>query len=285
MEKISRISNELKDWIINTLHNGAAPESIVDSMITKGFDPRFAYTTLFRIIGNKSVKTIDDNQQPYMYEQYEIGRKGNYIHTHDREIKVLMRIEKPFILYLDNVLSMDECDALIRMSKNRLQPSQVIDRNSGEEQTVSGRTSEGTHFKLKENVLISNLEKRMAELTHYPINYGEGLQVLHYQVGDEYKPHFDFLPSSKIDPNKGGQRICTLLLYLNDVPAGGETIFPKIGLSITPKKGTALYFHYGNSMGQVNRMSLHSSIPVLEGEKWVATKWIRQGPIGNQTQI
>jgi prolyl 4-hydroxylase len=79
-----------------------------------------------------------------------------------------------------------------------------------------------------------------------------------------------------IDPNKGGQRVGTFLIYLNDVPLGGETVFHKVGLSIVPKKGTAIYFHYANSRGQVDRLSVHSSIPVSQGEKWVATKWIRE---------
>ena len=102
---------------------------------------------------------------------------------------------------------------------------------------------------------------------------------MNYGVGEEYKPHFDFFPSGKVDSTKGGQRVGTLLIYLNDVPMGGETVFQKVGLSIVPKKGSAVYFHYTNSKGQVDRLSLHSSIPVIEGEKWVATKWIREGVI------
>ena len=78
---------------------------------------------------------------------------------------------------------------------------------------------------------------------------------------------------------KGGQRICTLLIYLNDVHEGGETTFPKIDLKISPKKGAAIYFHYSNHIGQTDRQSLHRSVPVLNDEKWVATKWIRQGKI------
>ncbi len=76
-----------------------------------------------------------------------------------------------------------------------------------------------------------------------------------------------------------GQRIATILIYLNNVSEGGETIFPKINLQISPKKGSALYFHYGNQKGQTDRLSLHSSVPIINGEKWVATKWIRQGKI------
>ncbi|WP_338452134.1 2OG-Fe(II) oxygenase [Niallia oryzisoli] len=278
VEKISIISNELKEWMQNTLNSGVAPELVVDAMIKKGFDPRFSYTTIFRMIRNHSVQTTDNC--PYVYELPPIARKGSLIHTSDHvPIKVIMSIEKPFILLLDNLLSEQECDELIALSKDRLRRSKVIDSETGKEKTVPGRTSEGTEFMVLENRLIARIEKRIAELIDYPVEYSESLQVLHYNHGEEYKPHFDFFQENKVDASKGGQRIATLLIYLNDVEAGGETVFPKLGLSVSPKKGAAIYFHYGNSKGQTDRLSLHSSTPVVMGDKWVATKWIRQKKI------
>ncbi|MED3562565.1 2OG-Fe(II) oxygenase [Bacillus xiapuensis] len=279
MEKIMHISSDLRDWIVQTLRSGVNPESIVDAMIKKGFDATFSYRTILRIVGNQTIKTSTLSESPYIYEIPEIGRKGNEIQTNDRIIHVLSRINQPFILQFENLLSFDECDELIHLSKGRLLPSQIIDSKTGLVKSVSGRTSKGMYFKLGENHLIETIENRISELTNFPIENGEGLQVLNYQVGEEYKPHFDYFPPASISTHKGGQRIGTLLIYLNDVPSGGETVFPKAGVSIVPRKGTAVYFHYGNSKGQVDRMSLHTSIPVLEGEKWVATKWIRQGRI------
>ncbi|MBU8916568.1 2OG-Fe(II) oxygenase [Bacillus sp. FJAT-29953] len=278
MEKIKHISSEFKDWIIQTLNSGASPEKIVDAMIKKGFDETFALRTLLRISGNQSIVTAD-KQSPYYYEIPEIGQKGNKLYAGDREIKVLSRVEHPFILHLDNVLSDEECDKLISLSRDRLQPSHVIDKNTGENRAASGRTSKGMYFTINENGHVSTIEKRIAELTGYPIENGEGLQVLNYKIGEEYKPHFDYFPANQVIEDKGGQRIGTFLIYLNDVASGGETVFSKSGVSIVPKKGTAVYFHYGNSKGQVDRLSLHTSVPVSEGEKWVATKWIRQGRI------
>lgn len=279
MEKISRMSNELKDWIKQTLKSGVNPESIVAAMVKKGFDQTFAYSTMLRILNNQTLETVDGNQSPYTYEAINITKNINSITTSDREIKVLMKMDKPFITYLDNVLSIEECDQLIQLSRNRLQPSEIIDPITGEKKAVPGRTSKGAYYDLNETSLISTIENRIAEITSQPIEHGEGLQVLNYDIGEEYKAHFDYFPANQVDIEKGGQRVATFLLYLNDVEAGGETIFPKTGLSIVPKKGAAIYFHYGNSFGQVDRMSLHSSIPVLAGEKWVATKWIRQTKI------
>lgn len=276
MGTIKQMSNELRDWIIETLHSGVSPVVIADGLVKKGFNPRYAYESLFQIVGSEAIQTSEVETAPYYYETPEIGRKGNTIYTSDREISILSRVEKPFILHLDHVLSDEECEQLIRLSSARLTPSKVVDSVTGEERQAPGRTSKGMYYSLMENPLIARLEKRFEEITSYPIENGEGLQVLNYLVGEEYKAHFDYFPTNKVDHQKGGQRIGTLLLYLNDVEEGGETVFPKAGVSVVPKKGSAVYFHYANSMGQVDRMSVHSSIPVAKGEKWVATKWIRE---------
>jgi len=282
MEQTKQISNGLRDWIIQTLKTGVSPEAIVDAMIRKGYDPRLSYTTLFRIIGNKPIEATtntNNTNHVYSHETPEIGEKGNTIYTSDREVKVLTRVEKPFILHLDNILSDEECDELVTLSRDRLKPSTVIDPNTGEVKAATGRTSKGTYYAINENSLISKIEARISEVTNFPVENGEGLQVLNYDIGEEYRPHFDYFPPNKVDHSKGGQRVGTLLFYLNDVRSGGETVFPNAGISIVPKKGTAVYFHYGNSQNQVDRRSLHASVPVLEGEKWVATKWIRQASI------
>lgn len=67
-----------------------------------------------------------------------------------------------------------------------------------------------------------------------------------------------------------------LVIYLNDVKDGGETIFPEIGLSIVPRAGHAVYFSYCNADNQLDSRSLHGGAPVRIGEKWIATKWLRQ---------
>lgn len=275
MTKRTTITNELKEWIVNALNNGVKPEAIVDGMIKKGFDPRFSYTTLFRLIDNRPVQTAPA-PEPYMYEAPPISSRGNLIKLEDREIKVTFKMDKPFIRHFDQLLTPEECDQLIDLAKDRLEACTVLDPKTGEERLSTGRTSKGMSFHFNENEFITAIEQRIAQLTGLPMENGESLQVLNYQVGEEYKLHYDYFPPNQVPAKKGGQRVATLLIYLNDVSKGGETVFPRAGISFVPKKGSAIYFHYANSKGQVDRLSVHTSIPVLEGEKWVATKWIRQ---------
>ena len=76
----------------------------------------------------------------------------------------------------------------------------------------------------------------------------------------------------------GGQRVASLVIYLNDVDAGGETVFPQVGLSIAPAKGSAVYFAYTDAQSRCDPLSFHGGAPVERGEKWIATRWMRELP-------
>ena len=112
--------------------------------------------------------------------------------------------------------------------------------------------------------------------------HGEGLQVLKYGKGQEYRPHYDFFDPKNANYQKnigkGGQRVGTLLMYLSDVEAGGGTNFPKINLEVRPKKGMALYFANTKFDGSIEPLSLHAGMPVNKGTKFLATKWLRANP-------
>ena len=107
-----------------------------------------------------------------------------------------------------------------------------------------------------------------------PIEHGESMQILRYTPGQEYKAHYDYFSSTSQAAKNN--RISTLIMYLNDVEQGGETFFPKLNLSVTPKKGMAVYFEYFYTDNDLNELTLHGGSPVIAGEKWVATQWMRK---------
>jgi prolyl 4-hydroxylase len=113
-----------------------------------------------------------------------------------------------------------------------------------------------------------------------PLRNGEGLQLLHYHPGARSAPHFDFLTpgnaANEASLARSGQRVSSLVIYLNDVERGGATVFPEIGLAVTPRQGHAVHFEYANSRGDVDLSSVHAAEPVEAGEKWVLTKWMRE---------
>ena len=179
-------------------------------------------------------------------------------------------------------LSEEECDALISMSRDKVQPSSVVNVNTGAYDIHPHRTSAGTYFQRGENELLQRIERRIAELVDCPVEQGEPIQVLHYGAGGEYRPHYDYF-----DPAHAGNRaLPTAAAYrdLDHVPerviAGGSTVFPEVGLDVLPRKGNAVYFAYCDDDGQLDTRTLHGGSPVSEGEKWIATKWFRQRAYG-----
>jgi prolyl 4-hydroxylase len=214
-------------------------------------------------------KEVQLNEQ-ILKEQTIFNHNGNKIITEDREINIIAKMEEPLIVVLGNVLSNEECDELIRLSKDRLERSKI-----GSIREVDDlRSSSSMFFQEGENEVVARIEKRISQIMKIPVEHGEGLQILNYQIGQEYKAHFDFFKSTSQAVKN--PRISTLVMYLNDVEYGGETYFPKLGLSVSPQKGMAVYFEYFYNDQTLNELTLHGGAPVIIGDKWAATQWMRR---------
>jgi prolyl 4-hydroxylase len=292
MNAITNLPPEWHDWIRENLARGCAPQSLIDDMVRNRFDPVFARAAVNGVMTNGPISApFEEKPKPaaasgYVYEKPRL-HAGNLIRTSDRDVRVVTRVNRPLIAVLDGVLSEEECDELIRLSANKMHRSTTVDPISGKHEVIADRSSEGTFFAINADPFIARLDRRIAEVMNWPVENGEGLQVLHYNVGGEYKPHFDYFPpedpGSHVQMTIGGQRVSTMVMYLNEVEEGGTTIFPEIGLEVVPKKGSAVYFEYTNSQQQLDRLTLHGGSPVTRGEKWIVTKWMRQRRYGEVT--
>lgn len=280
---LNNISSEWQSWISENLQRGCTPDSLQEIMIKNNFDATDALMCIQQIAQKSanptSAQTAPSQNSSYVYEPSRIAL-GNQLSLSDKTVQVALRLSQPDIVLFNNLLSPDECTQLIALSKHKLKPSTIVDPDTGKLKIITARSSEGCHFQRDESAFIQKLDQRIAELMNWPAHHGEGLQVLHYSISGEYRPHYDYFPVEHPGNSNylrhGGQRVATLIMYLNDVEAGGETIFPEIGLSIAPRQGAAVYFSYTNSLGQLNPKSLHGGAPVIQGEKWIATKWMRQ---------
>ena len=270
------LTDEWREWITDNLARGCDPKTLIADMVKASFDPDLASSTVF---GYLSGKTTPVNTR-YAYELPRIA-PGNLIRTPDRVVRATLRIEQPLVVFLDDVLSHDECDQLIARSRDRLSRSTTVDPASGQDAVIEARSSEGTFFPLNADPLIETIDARVSAIMNLPVENGEGLQILHYHTGGQYTPHYDYFapsdPGSATHVANGGQRVSSLVMYLNDVEEGGATVFPELRLTVGPKKGAGVYFEYCNSKNQLDHLSLHGGLPVLKGEKWIATKWMRQG--------
>ncbi|WP_449539722.1 2OG-Fe(II) oxygenase [Ferdinandcohnia sp. Marseille-Q9671] len=215
------------------------------------------------------MKVTMDATNVTMKEPTIFTHSGNKIITDDREIKIIARLEEPLIVILGNVLSEEECDELIRLAEDRMHRSKIANA-----QVNTMRTSSSTFLEESENIIVTRIEKRISQIMNIPTEHGEGLQVLNYKIGQEYKAHFDFFNSASAANNN--PRISTLVMYLSDVEHGGETYFPKLNFSVSPQKGMAVYFEYFYNDQSINDLTLHSGAPVIMGDKWAATQWMRR---------
>jgi len=201
-----------------------------------------------------------------------------YIDVGDRRVQVLQTMRNPRVIVFGDLLSDEECDALIAAARARLARSLTVETETGGESVNVDRTSEGMFFERGENPVVTTVEQRIARLLNWPIEFGEGLQILRYTPGAQYRPHFDYFdpaePGTPTILRRGGQRVATLVMYLQEPQGGGATTFPDVGLEIAPKRGTAVFFSYERPDPATR--TLHGGAPVVAGEKWVATKWMRE---------
>ncbi|HEX7814110.1 2OG-Fe(II) oxygenase [Dyella sp.] len=286
------LNAEWAHWVFLNLSRGCVPQAVAEEMALRGFDPAFAWFTINWTLAEARPVPFGFDwhtaANTYVHEPSRLPA-GHLLPTSDWPVKVSLRLARPHVAILDNILSHQECDEIIRRSISNLRRSGTVDPQTGGELIIDDRTSEGTSFVVNADPFIARLDRRISEALNWPVDHGEGLQVLHYLEGGEYKPHFDQFayndPGSHHHLAQGGQRISTLVMYLNDVEAGGSTVFPEIGLEVMPRKGAAVYFEYTNSLNQTDPLTLHGGAPVGRGEKWIMTKWMHQRSLALTSMI
>ncbi|CAB3697791.1 hypothetical protein LMG24238_03463 [Paraburkholderia sediminicola] len=283
-------------WLSSNVARGCSVDSMIDAMVQAGFATEAARAEVRRAFGMNPADAgaapaaeateaalVKTAPQTYQYDESPVAR-GNVIRAHDRDVRVLMRCERPQVIVFGDVLSPDECDEMIERSRHRLKRSTTVNPATGKEDVIRNRTSEGIWYQRGEDAFIEKMDRRISSLMNWPVENGEGLQILHYGTTGEYRPHFDYFPpdqpGSAVHTAQGGQRVSTLVIYLNDVPDGGETIFPEAGMSVAAVKGGAVYFRYMNGQRQLDPLTLHGGAPVLGGDKWIMTKWMRERAYG-----
>ena len=269
------ISPELREWILATSRAGHAPRTVVELMRSHGYDPRQSRSVVAEVLKLPLATLLADADAPLLrrtrHPEAPLAMAG------DREVRVSLSVSKPALRVLDGLLTGEECDELVALARPRLARALTVDA-AGNLQVDHRRTSAGMFFKLGELPLVAQLEQRIAGLLDIPVNHGEGLQILHYLPGQEYTPHYDWFdpeqPGFAAVTERGGQRIASVVMYLNTPEAGGGTAFPAAGLTVTALRGSAVYFAYESG----DTSSLHAGLPVLGGDKWIATKWLRERP-------
>ena len=277
-----QITPQLRQWIVEQAQAGHGAEAVLKSMLASGWTENVAIeameTTLRVHLEQKAQEQEQGLAAAVPVPDPALEEAPLYLDAGDRRVCVLQAMYNPRVVVFGGLLSDEECEALIELAKPRLARSLTVAIKTGGEEVNADRTSNGMFFQRGENELVSRLEARIARLLNWPEENGEGLQVLHYRPGTEYKPHYDYFdpiePGTPTILKRGGQRVGTLIMYLGEPEKGGATSFPDVHLDVAPKRGNAVFFSYERA--HPSTKSLHGGAPVIAGEKWIATKWLRE---------
>lgn len=272
--KQTKNKETIDEWLTSQIARGCTLESMIISMQVAGYSAGIARDIVKNAFAQARKFPEHIISAQTAWQKILLQRKKL------SALKPVISLHSPHLMVFDDFLSEVECDTLVLLSKAKMEDSTVIDPVNGNFVKHPERTSRGTHFEHQSSEVIIAIENRITEIFGFATKQQEAIQILQYALGGEYKAHFDFFSPSDASSQaliaEGGQRLATLIMYLNTPKEGGSTDLPNLGLSIRAKKGSALYFENVTHQGDVDENTLHAGMPVIAGEKWIATKWLRE---------
>tara|TARA_Y100000389_G_scaffold36102_1_gene30674 strand:+ start:814 stop:2955 length:2142 start_codon:yes stop_codon:yes gene_type:complete len=191
--------------------------------------------------------------------------------------------EKPFVATYNGIITDEECEHFIKISKDSLTTALVSSDKKG--MVSAGRTGTNTWLNHNRDEITQRVGEKIAKIVGLPLENAEKYQIVHYDPTQQYKQHYDSWDHNGSEKTVrcmkfGGARLITGLVYLNDVEEGGETRLTKLGFSVKPEKGKLLVFHntYMKETGShvKHPMSEHAALPVIKGEKYAFNLWFKE---------
>lgn len=191
--------------------------------------------------------------------------------VHEREV--------PRIVSVPGLLRQDECDYLMSRGAPYLQPAYVGGAGGGPV-VHDARSNDAMTFGAADtDVVVQSIDNLIARMLDSPVQNGERLALLRYRPGQAYAPHCDWIdpkaPGKAETVARGGQRIATMLVYLNGGYSGGETHFVRLAWSFKGQPGDALMWSNVRPDGEIDPETLHAGLTPTSGEKWLLSKWMR----------
>jgi prolyl 4-hydroxylase len=184
--------------------------------------------------------------------------------------------EAPSARVFRGAFTLEECEYVIASSARLLAPSLIVDPQTGRSRQDEYRTSlTAVMAPVDLDLALVMITRRMAQFAGRPAENGEFLGVLCYGVGQEYRPHFDWLPPGP-ELERSGQRVTTALIILNDDYEGGETHFLSPDLKFKGATGDLLVFENVLADGKPDEATRHAGLPVTKGVKWLGSRWFRE---------
>jgi len=180
--------------------------------------------------------------------------------------------------HIKQFITKDEAKLLMDLARPRLGPAQV------RQYSTDSRYRKGKVAWLHDNLhpVIKKIKQKVSNVSGFPFENMEDLQVGYYDPGNFFKPHYDQCESNEkwchaTTYPRGGPRVYTFLMYLNDNFEGGYTNFTKLNKKFKLNPGDVIFFHnLDKKQEKVHSLSMHEGTELKSGEKWIATIWVRE---------
>lgn len=271
---IKTFNSPWQQWLDHHISSQSDKELLFVVLLNNHFDYDFIQEKLEYVPKNSKTLARKELQKRFLAEDWQ-GLLPIYPILADNPY--VQRCDTGFaeIYELENAISDEECDIFKELVLKYATKSLVTDPYASK----SIRTSRTATLIPDFHPIVGALNHRLHQLLRAPDKLSEDLQGSFYDVGQEFKPHYDFFDFTK-EYNKhylkDGQRLWTIIVYLDEPKSGGSTTFPKLDIEIRPKKGKALIWRNCYPNKAPNPYTLHASTPVVEGEKTILTKWFKE---------
>ncbi len=275
------ITPELRTWIVAQAQAGFGAPAVLQSMLDAGWSEEVATYAMEHVL-REHLDTLAVQQghpAASRVPEPDLAESPGSIDVGDRRVDVLMAMAQPRVVLFGNLLSPEECDAIIDAARPRMARSLTVATRTGGEEVNDDRTSNGMFFQREENPVVARLEARIARLVNWPLENGEG-------------------PAGAALPARG--RIQAPLRLLRprgarhaDHPAPGRAAGGH-DRHLPQRSGKGRWHHLprrapgsGSAPWQRGVLQLRTppthprarsmaEPPVVAGDKWIATKWLRE---------
>ena len=261
------LSEDWRSWLQLNRDRGCDRPTLFRKALAQGFDPRAIAEEL------QDLSLLSDQASQASIQS---GARPPLLDPDHRPRAWRLDTSLAQIYEVPDLLSAEECAAVIEAIDQSLVPSTVT------RGPADYRTSRTCHLRGAAPELTRELDQRFAALLGVDPALAEPLQGQRYDPGQYFKAHTDWFAPGTAEfaehTRVGGQRTWTVMVYLNRVDDGGETLFERVGRAFTPAAGLGLVWNNLQLDGAPNPATLHEAMPVLQGCKYVITKWFRQQP-------
>nr|XP_045611043.1 prolyl 4-hydroxylase subunit alpha-3-like [Procambarus clarkii]XP_045611044.1 prolyl 4-hydroxylase subunit alpha-3-like [Procambarus clarkii] len=183
----------------------------------------------------------------------------------------------PYITLIYEVLSPREAAEVKERASSQLHTSYTARKGSGHDAPSSEWSLKHAWLEEREVTSLQRLGRRLSQLVGVTLHdsLSEPYRVADSGLGESYEARRDTHGPARSPPNPAvGERMATVLTYLEAPAAGGRTVFPWAGVGVEAVERAAVLWWNLLASHEHDFLTRHAACPVLYGRASSLTKWV-----------